>query len=82
MADQLQNELMRDNYNLVIPTVGSSPEKVLAKADQLRAAGYDVQLLNMDVPAAEAGNRMLLRSAKTGRHIPMDVFCERCQGRW
>ena len=80
MAKQLQDELMRDNYNLVIPTVGSSPEKVLAKADQLRAAGYDVQLLNMDVPAAEAGNRMLLRSAKTGRHIPMEVFAKDAKG--
>ena len=53
---------------------------MLAKADQLRAAGYDVQLLNMDVPAAEAGNRMLLRSAKTGRHIPMDVFAKDARG--
>ena len=80
MAAQLTEELMRDRYNLVIPTVGSDSGKVLAKADQLRAAGYDVQLLNMDVPADVAGQRMLLRSAGTGRHIPLDVFNKDAQG--
>jgi predicted kinase len=80
MTEQLTEELMRDRYNMVIPTVGSSPDKVLAKADQLRAAGYDVQLLNMDVAAEDAGQRMLLRSAGTGRHIPLDVFNKDAQG--
>ena len=80
MTAQLTEELMRDRYNLVIPTVGSSPDKVLAKADQLRARGYDVQLLNMDVPVDVAGERMLLRSAGTGRHIPLDVFTKDAQG--
>ena len=80
MTQQLQDELMRDRYNMVIPTVGEAPDKVLAKADQLRAAGYDVQLLNMDVSAEEAGKRMLLRSAGTGRHIPVDIFNKDAQG--
>jgi hypothetical protein len=34
----------------------------------------------MDVPADVAGQRMLSRSAGTGRHIPLDVFNKDAQG--
>ena len=80
MTEQLQDELMRDRYNLVIPRIGSNPDNVLKTVEQLKAKGYDVQLLNMDVPAEEAGKRMLLRSAGTGRHIPVNIFNEDAQG--
>ena len=80
MTEQLTEELMRDRYNLVIPRIGSNPDNVLKTAEQLKAKGYDVQLLNMDVSAEEAGKRMLLRSAGTGRHIPVGIFNKDAQG--
>lgn len=69
-----QDRLVQERYNLVIPTVGGNPAKLQKKAEDLRKAGYEVQLLNMDVPPEAAKGRMLRRSAYTGRHIPMHVF--------
>lgn len=74
MAEAVQKNLMADNYNLVIPTVGEDAGKIANKAQQLRDAGYEVNLINMTVPTDEAMNRALMRSAKTGRHIPMRVL--------
>ena len=69
-----QDRLVQERYNIVVPTVGDDPIKLQAKAQQLRDAGYEVHLVNMDVPADAAKDRMLRRSAHTGRHVPLDVF--------
>jgi len=74
LAQAMQDQLVNDRYNILIPTVGESAEKLAAKAQLLRDQGYSVNLVNMAVDPAEAKGRALLRSASTGRHIPTDVL--------
>ena len=73
LAQGMQDDLVADGYNILIPTVGESAEKLAAKANALREQGYSVNLVNMLVDQSEAKGRALMRSASTGRHIPMSV---------
>jgi len=74
LAQGMQDQLVADRYNILIPTVGESTEKLAAKAQALKDQGYAVNLVNMLVSPKEAKGRALMRSAKTGRHIPMRVL--------
>jgi len=60
--------------NLVIPTVGDEVESIRKKATELKDAGYEVDLVDVVVPAKEAKKRMIARFAKTGRIIPFEYL--------
>ena len=46
--------LVSDGTNLVIPKVGGEPKFVQSEIDRLVANGYEVFVINVDVPADEA----------------------------
>ena len=60
--------------NLVIPTVGKNADKIRGKVERYKNAGYNVQVLDVYVPAEEAAIRMFRRFYKTGRMIPTDYL--------
>lgn len=74
LAQGMQDQLVAERYNILIPTVGESAEKLARKAAALKEQGYTVNLVNMLVGPKEAKGRALMRSASTGRHIPTKVL--------
>lgn len=70
IAKLMEDIAVAEGDNLVIPTVGDNADKIRARISALRDAGYNVQLVDVVVPAEEAAIRMYNRFAGTGRIIP------------
>ena len=58
--------------NIVIPKVGGKADSIRKLAKRLKAEGYDITLMDMQVSYKEARNRMFKRFVKTGRLINPD----------
>jgi len=50
LATQLRDMAMRDGQNVVIDTVLSSPEKAVELGQRFAAAGYSVEVIDVEVP--------------------------------
>ena len=62
--------------NVLIPTVGGDIGKLRRMAQKYRAAGYEVNLVLVDVPNEVALLRMYRRMARTGRLINPEAFAK------
>ena len=71
---QMEDIAIDEGDNLVIPTVGENAEKIRDRIDRYQNAGYNVQIVDVQVPAEEAAIRMFRRFYKTGRMIPTDYL--------
>ena len=69
IARTVQDILMNEDANLVIPKVGDNADKLRQHIQQLKNKGYKVILGNVDVSNQNALQRMLARFVKTGRLI-------------
>jgi chloramphenicol 3-O-phosphotransferase len=69
---QMEDIAIDEGDNLVIPTVGENAGKIRDRIDRYQNAGYNVQIVDVQVPAEEAAIRMFRRFYKTGRMIPTD----------
>jgi hypothetical protein len=58
----------------VLPKVGGSAASIEKQVKLLRAAGYAVDVVLVDLPPAETWRRMIGRFLDTGRIIPPDVM--------
>lgn len=56
--------------NVVIPKVGDNPDSIRKMMGKLKEAGYEVNLVNMEVAEGEPVRRMFGRFAATGRLVP------------
>jgi predicted ABC-type ATPase len=74
IINQMEQLAIDEGDNLVIPTVGENADKIRAKVERYRNAGYNVQVVDVQVPAEEAAIRMFRRFYKTGRMIPTDYL--------
>ena len=74
ITGMVQDIAVANGDNLVIPTVGDEVESIRKKAMDLKDAGYEVDLVDVVVPAKEAKKRMIARFAKTGRIIPFEYL--------
>jgi len=72
LAEMMQELAIAEGDNLVIPQVGHNADKLRAKIQRLQDAGYNVQLLDVAVPAEEAAIRMFRRFGATGRILPVE----------
>lgn len=72
IAKALLNTVKDFGLNMVIPKVGESPASIRKLQKQLKDAGYEVKLINMEVAYAEARRRMFNRFVETGRLINPD----------
>jgi len=70
IASLVEQEAIKEGDNLVIGTIGDKPDKIRARISALKDAGYNVQLVDVVVPAEEAAIRMYNRFASTGRILP------------
>ena len=76
ITEMVQEIAVAKQDNLVIPTVGDDIAKIRKKIDELKDAGYEVDLVDVKVPKDVANARMLARFANTGRIIPSSYIAE------
>lgn len=60
--------------NMILPTIGHSPEKIRNMAKTLQAKGYTVDLVHVSVSPENVISRMLNRYANTGKFTPTDYL--------
>ena len=72
ISQMMQEVAVAEGDNLVIPTVGDKADKLRGKIQRLKDAGYEIQLVDVAVPAEEAAVRMFRRFGATGRIIPVE----------
>jgi predicted ABC-type ATPase len=70
LANILERALVEAGDNLIVPKVGGSPGSIRKAIARFKAAGYEVEIINMSVTADEAYRRMIGRFISTGRLIP------------
>lgn len=66
--------LMQRGDNIILETLGQDVRDVTKRAEMLRAAGYHVSLVHMDVPKAIAMERAVARFQREGRAIPAHIY--------
>lgn len=69
LRDRLTDQMMQDGANLIIETVGHSPQSLRAAAEEFRARGYSVALANVSVDFARSVPRYALRTMASGRFV-------------
>ncbi len=60
--------------NIVYPTLGGNPSKLIDFIEQAHEAGYKVCLHLNEIDANKAKGRMLYRMIQTGRFLPLRLF--------
>lgn len=60
--------------NIVYPTLGGNPSKLIDFIEQAHGAGYRVCLHLNEIDANKAKGRMLYRMIQTGRFLPLRLF--------
>ena len=72
-AEVLANQLEK-GHNVIIPKVGDKTPRIEKFVDLVKARGYDVHIVNMQIADAEALRRMIGRFLSTGRLINPHYF--------
>ena len=76
IIELVQEIAMEQGDNIVIPTVGQDLGKLRTQIKTLKDRGYEVDVVDVVVPAADARIRMYGRFADTGRIIPAKYLDE------
>jgi predicted kinase len=74
IAKGLLNTVKDFGLNVVVPKVGDSPASIRKLQQELKDAGYEVKLINMEVAYPEARRRMFGRFVETGRLLGPDYM--------
>ena len=72
LSELVFQALKQNGDNIVIPKVGGKPDSIRRAIQELKSAGYEVDLVDMVVDAEEAMRRMFARFVATGRLINPD----------
>ncbi len=72
LARRVVNLKLETGDNLVLPKIGADPDSIVALARRLERAGYAVDLVLVEAPAAEARRRTYQRAGEEGRAVPPD----------
>ena len=76
LAEVVMAKALDEGINMVIPKVGGKPATIQRIIKKLKANGYRVDLVGMDVSYINARNRMFMRFLNTGRYIPLEYIKE------
>jgi shikimate kinase len=63
-----------NGFNMVIPKIGRKMENVCEFCEALKAAGYSVYLISIDLDREKATQRAYHRFIKTGRYVPLSLI--------
>ncbi|MBX3137205.1 zeta toxin family protein [Candidatus Obscuribacterales bacterium] len=69
LNDQLLERAIADGYNFVLPGVGTNAEWMKETIKKLADAGWQVDLVFVDIPPAESMTRVVSRFQKEGRFV-------------
>ncbi|SEL94155.1 zeta toxin family protein [Parapedobacter koreensis] len=70
----LQTKSIVHGYNIVVPTIGQDPERLITVAMELNGIGYEVHLTLISLPRREATIRAIRRYKKTDRYVPLGLI--------
>lgn len=79
IAKRVKKEAIEQGRNVIIDGTGTAADKYIAQIQQLRAAGYDVQIHFPQLDATEGLSRAKARANGSGRYVP-DDFIRRSYG--
>ncbi len=74
LSKDMLSQMLREGDNLIIPKLGSSDASISKPAAALRAKGYKVHLVYVEVPKAVAMERAIKRWRSTGRTVPVSIY--------
>jgi len=69
MSSMVMQNLMREGYNVVRPTVGDQYERTEGMLALAKAYGYTAHVAYVDIPEEEAAKRAVERFAREGRFV-------------
>ena len=69
IADTIFSMAMANNDNMILPLVGKTLTSLQKKIDTLKKAGYEVNLIYVDLPIEKAIERTKARFRETGRLV-------------
>ena len=69
IADTIFSMAMANNDNMILPLVGKTLKSLQKKIDTLKKAGYEVNLIYVDLPIEKAIERTKARFRETGRLV-------------
>lgn len=73
--DSLFELTIRQDKNIVIPTIGQNPSKIVALTDSLKERwNYEVHLILISISKKNATIRAIRRFAKSKRYVPIGLI--------
>jgi hypothetical protein len=69
----LQRYCLEDNINMVVPKIGHEMDGVCEYARKIKAFGYSVYLISIDLDRKKATQRAYYRFRKTNRYVPLSL---------
>ena len=74
IAEDIFVRALANHDNMVLPLVGKTMSNLQEKIDGLKEAGYEVNLIYVDLPVEKAIERTKARFRHTGRLVPPDYL--------
>lgn len=74
LRDVALAEMIASGQNLVIERIGDTDEQALGHIQELRAAGYQIEVVHVAIGQDEAVRRGALRFVETGRYVLPRVY--------
>lgn len=62
-------ELADNGYNIVLPVVGKKESSVMSYVDELANRGYEIAMINTNLPVEKCRTRNRTRAYETGRNV-------------
>ena len=70
----LQTRSIHSGYNIVVPIIGNTSDKLIEAAKALISVGYEVHLTLVALPKQKATIRAVKRYNKSGRYVPLGMI--------
>jgi len=70
----LLEHCIENKYNMVIPKIGQSLNKIFNFCDIMKKVGYSVFLISVDLDRAKATQRAYNRFKESGRYVPLSMI--------
>lgn len=74
MMKDVVDRMMMSSNNITVEKLGSSDGSIVKMIDKFRAAGYSVNVINVNAPKALAMERAISRWQQVGRAVPLSEY--------
>ena len=70
----VQEKLIKEKYNIVLPTVGSKYNKICKTLSLYADANYEIDIIHVKVSSVTSINRAFKRFIESGRYVPISYI--------